>query len=94
MTAVKRNFAEARLLTIKKQSKFRVKPKCAIYEACGGCQLMHLRYDQQLDFKVDLLRQALKNTGRLVMRLMTCGQRLGWRSPNITGPSCNSKRDW
>ena len=60
VTAVKRNFAEARLLTIKKQSKFRVTPKCAIYEACGGCQLMHLRYDQQLDFKVDLLRQALK----------------------------------
>ena len=60
VTAVKRNFAEARLLTINKKSKFRVTPKCAIYEACGGCQLMHLRYDQQLDFKVDLLRQALK----------------------------------
>ncbi|MDY5974912.1 23S rRNA (uracil(1939)-C(5))-methyltransferase RlmD, partial [Streptococcus hyovaginalis] len=27
---------------------------------CGGCQLMHLRYDKQLDFKADLLRQALK----------------------------------
>lgn len=60
ITAVKRNFAEARLLTINKKSKFRVQPECAIYEACGGCQIMHLRYDKQLDFKADLLRQALK----------------------------------
>lgn len=60
ITAVKRNFAEARLLKINKKSKFRVEPDCALYTACGGCQMMHLRYDKQLDFKVDLLRQALK----------------------------------
>lgn len=60
VTAVKRNFVEARLLKINKASKFRVQPACEIYEACGGCQLMHLRYDKQLDFKRDLLQQALK----------------------------------
>ncbi|MGT2911608.1 23S rRNA (uracil(1939)-C(5))-methyltransferase RlmD [Streptococcus cameli] len=60
ITAVKRNFVEAKVLKINKKSKFRVEPACGIYEACGGCQLMHLRYDQQLDFKADLLRQALK----------------------------------
>lgn len=60
VTAVQRNFVEAKILTINKPSKFRVDPACAIYEACGGCQLMHLRYDKQLDFKTDLLRQALK----------------------------------
>ena len=60
VTAVKRNFVEARLLSITKKSKFRVIPECSIYDACGGCQIMHLRYDKQLDFKVDLLKQALK----------------------------------
>lgn len=60
VTAVRRNFAEARLLQVEKRSKFRVKPACDVYEACGGCQIMHLRYDKQLDFKTDLLRQALK----------------------------------
>lgn len=60
ITAVKRNFVEARLISIQKKSKFRVQPECGLYEVCGGCQLMHLRYDKQLDFKVDLLRQALK----------------------------------
>ncbi|MBF0787334.1 MULTISPECIES: 23S rRNA (uracil(1939)-C(5))-methyltransferase RlmD [unclassified Streptococcus] len=60
VTAVKRNFVEARLLKVNRASKFRVAPACPIYEACGGCQIMHLRYDRQLDFKTDLLRQALK----------------------------------
>lgn len=60
VTSVKRNFVEAKILDITKRSKFRVVPECPIYEACGGCQIMHLRYDKQLDFKVDLLKQALK----------------------------------
>ena len=58
--ATKRNFVEAKLLTINKPSKFRVEAACQIYQSCGGCQIMHLRYDQQLKFKEDLLRQALK----------------------------------
>lgn len=60
VTKVERNFAEARLLKVNKASKFRVNPKCPIYEECGGCQIMHLRYDKQLEFKADLLKQALK----------------------------------
>ncbi|MEW4354373.1 23S rRNA (uracil(1939)-C(5))-methyltransferase RlmD [Streptococcus pneumoniae] len=60
ITAVKRNFAEAKLLSVNKESKFRVTPACDIYEACGGCQIMHLQYKKQLEFKEDLLRQALK----------------------------------
>lgn len=60
VTAVKRNFIEARLLKVNRASKFRVEPACPLYQACGGCQIMHLRYDRQLDFKTDLLRQALK----------------------------------
>lgn len=60
ITAVKRNFVEAKLLTINKPSKFRVQPACKLYDSCGGCQIMHLRYDKQLDFKQDLLLQALK----------------------------------
>lgn len=58
--AVKRNFVQAKLLKINKKSKFRVQPQCHIYEECGGCQLMHLKYDKQLEFKTDLLGQALK----------------------------------
>ena len=60
IVSVKRNFVQAKLLKINKASKFRVEPECGVYEECGGCQLMHLRYDKQLEFKTDLLGQALK----------------------------------
>ncbi|BBA92042.1 23S rRNA (uracil(1939)-C(5))-methyltransferase RlmD [Streptococcus ruminantium] len=60
ITSVKQNFVQAKLLNISKHSKFRVTPACGLYETCGGCQIMHLRYDKQLDFKQDLLLQALK----------------------------------
>ena len=50
ITSVKKNFAEAKLLSVNKASKFRVTPMCDIYETCGGCQIMHLKYDKQLEF--------------------------------------------
>ncbi|MGT2933147.1 23S rRNA (uracil(1939)-C(5))-methyltransferase RlmD [Streptococcus catagoni] len=60
ITSVKRNFVEAKIVTINKKSKFRVQAPCPIYDECGGCQIMHLAYPKQLDFKDDLIKQALK----------------------------------
>ena len=52
-------FAEAELVNIRKKSKDRIQPPCRFYDRCGGCQLQHLAYNKQLDFKKDLLAQAL-----------------------------------
>lgn len=59
ISSVRRNFAEAKLLKINKKSKNRVEPPCSIYKECGGCKIMHLQYDKQLEFKTDVIRQAL-----------------------------------
>ncbi|VTS18217.1 RNA methyltransferase [Streptococcus porcinus] len=60
VTSVNQRFLYARLITILKASKDRVQPRCPIYEDCGGCQIMHLAYPKQLDFKDDVIRQSLK----------------------------------
>lgn len=52
-------FAEARMTKIIKKSSDRILPPCKFYDRCGGCQLQHLAYEKQLDFKKDLLKQAL-----------------------------------
>lgn len=52
-------FAEARMTKIIKKSSNRILPPCKFYDRCGGCQLQHLVYEKQLDFKKDLLKQAL-----------------------------------
>ncbi|WMB28008.1 23S rRNA (uracil(1939)-C(5))-methyltransferase RlmD [Streptococcus didelphis] len=60
ITSVRKNFVQAELIAINKKSKHRVQPQCPIYEECGGCQIMHLAYPKQLEFKDDLIKQALK----------------------------------
>lgn len=82
VTAVKRNFAQARLLKINKRSKYRIQPACPVYDSCGGCQIMHLRYDQQLDFKTDLLGQALKKFKPAGYEYYDIRPTIGMENPN------------
>ncbi|KAF1303850.1 MULTISPECIES: 23S rRNA (uracil(1939)-C(5))-methyltransferase RlmD [Enterococcus] len=60
ITQVNPRFAEAELTKIIKSSPDRMTPPCVFYDRCGGCQLQHLAYPKQLDFKKDLLKQALE----------------------------------
>jgi len=43
----------------------RVMPACPVFGECGGCQLQHARYAEQLAFKQVLLRQALIDYGNV-----------------------------
>jgi len=57
---VKQNFAEAKILKIRKSSPHRQVAPCPVYDACGGCQLQHMTYEQQLVEKRDLVVQSLE----------------------------------
>jgi len=76
-----RNFSRAKLIKINKKSKERVKPACPIYKDCGGCQLMHLSYQGQLDFKKDLLLQALQKYKPAEFRNYELRQTIGMENP-------------
>ncbi|WP_122646833.1 23S rRNA (uracil(1939)-C(5))-methyltransferase RlmD [Enterococcus mediterraneensis] len=79
-------FAEAQLTKIVKSSPDRITPPCPFYDRCGGCQLQHLAYPQQLDFKRDLLKQSLekfKPAGYKNYRLLkTIGMEDPWHYRN------------
>jgi 23S rRNA (uracil1939-C5)-methyltransferase len=51
------------LQEILKSSPLRVKPPCPYFNHCGGCQLQHIPYSEQLKFKQQWIRQALKAAG-------------------------------
>ncbi|WP_027108819.1 23S rRNA (uracil(1939)-C(5))-methyltransferase RlmD [Lacticigenium naphthae] len=53
-------FVEATIQKLRKTSPDRVTPPCPYYDRCGGCQLQHLAYPKQLDYKTDVIRQALE----------------------------------
>ncbi|NBI29058.1 23S rRNA (uracil(1939)-C(5))-methyltransferase RlmD [Chengkuizengella marina] len=52
------NFIRAELVEIEQKSEHRIKPHCSIYEECGGCQLQHLDYKEQLRVKEDIIRES------------------------------------
>ena len=43
----------------------RVQPDCPLYPQCGGCQMMHMSYEYQLDFKQQRVQDALRRNGDL-----------------------------
>ena len=52
-----------------KLSDKRIKPKCKYYGICGGCQLMHMLYDNQLIYKEnkvnDIINRYLKKNVKI-----------------------------
>lgn len=47
------------------KSKCRVDDKCPYYNYCGGCNILHLNYDCEIDYKVNKLKNILKKFGNI-----------------------------
>ncbi|GIQ70547.1 23S rRNA (uracil(1939)-C(5))-methyltransferase RlmD [Xylanibacillus composti] len=65
VTQVEPGFLKAEIVEIEKRSPDRQQPPCAVYEACGGCQLQHMTYKGQLQAKEELVREAFRRYTRL-----------------------------
>jgi 23S rRNA (uracil1939-C5)-methyltransferase len=61
---VNKNFAFGKLLDVVEPSPERVNPPCAVYKRCGGCQLQHMSYSAQLNFKKNRVRECLERIGK------------------------------
>lgn len=57
---VKKNFAYGKIIRTKKVSPHRVKAPCKYFGSCGGCNLMHLEYNKQLELKSSFVKNNLK----------------------------------
>ena len=43
----------------------RAEPPCPVYGKCGGCHYQHVPYEQELRYKVEILRENLRRIGAL-----------------------------
>ncbi|MFY9447224.1 MAG: 23S rRNA (uracil(1939)-C(5))-methyltransferase RlmD [Dethiobacteria bacterium] len=57
--SLKKNYGRALLQSLLEPSPRRVSPPCPLFGECGACQLLHLDYAAQLEYKRELVRQAL-----------------------------------
>lgn len=60
----KSNYAEARLVEIIRPSEFRTTPQCDYFGVCGGCKLQNYIYKKQIEYKRDVVSDALLRIGK------------------------------
>ncbi len=62
-TKLKKNYGYARLISILQASPYRADAACPAASRCGGCQLQSMKYEKQLQYKEDKVRECLKRLG-------------------------------
>ena len=65
ITELKKKYGRGRLVSLLKKSEARVHPPCPYFGSCGGCQIMHMAYPQQLEAKRQRIIDALIRIGKL-----------------------------
>lgn len=61
--SVKSSHAFGRLLQVLEPGAGRITPRCPYFTKCGGCQLQHLQYEVQLEYKRRAVEDALCRIG-------------------------------
>ena len=81
---VLKNYAFGKLLKTIKASPGRIEPPCGVVKRCGGCQLQHMSYEAQLQFKTRQVKDAIERIGKLkdVTIYDTIGMDDPWRYRN------------
>ncbi|MBT2727575.1 23S rRNA (uracil(1939)-C(5))-methyltransferase RlmD [Bacillus sp. ISL-75] len=80
-TKINPKFAEAKIKKIRIKSPHRVLPLCPVYDQCGGCQLQHLKYDQQLKEKRDIIIQSLERHTKVDINKLEIRETIGMEDP-------------
>ena len=96
ITDKKKNYATGRLISIIKPSEFRVNAPCRYFDQCGGCQLMHMDYEEQLKYKrnriISEFRRAKVSFDESIVN-NTIGMGKPYRYRNKTAFSVRSKNN-
>lgn len=69
---VKKDYAVAKLEDVLLPSPDRVTPVCPYFGRCGGCNLQHLAYAAQLDYKRAAVSDALRKIGHIDAEVSPC----------------------
>ncbi len=67
-----KNIAFCKLIEVLTPAEQRVRPRCRVYGKCGGCQLQHLRYKDQLKLKTDAVSDCLRKIAGLETAVLPC----------------------
>lgn len=83
ITELKKNYARAKVIKIIEASKLRCEPVCEVFYRCGGCDMQHIRYIEQLRIKREELVSCLNKQGIKdieIEEVVTSNNNLGYRN--------------
>ena len=60
ITKDKKKYSEGKVINYIKKSPLRVESDCPYYDKCGGCDLLHLSYEEQLKYKENKVKEIIK----------------------------------
>lgn len=83
VTKEKKNFIEAEVKNFIKISKNRIKSPCPYFPNCGGCDLLHLNYENSLKFKQDKIKNIINkylNKEIKINSIINCDNNLYYRN--------------
>ena len=63
-----KNYGYAKVVDIIEPSPLRTEPPCEHFAKCGGCQLMTVSYCSQLEFKKNIVQDALLRLGKIDLK--------------------------
>lgn len=76
---VKKSYAYGKIINIIKASPLRAEPICSHYPQCGGCNLQHISYEAQLEFKTQKVKNCLERIGGF--KLIEINKTIGMNNP-------------
>ena len=59
ITKIKKDYAFAKLIEVVEAGSGRTEAPCPVYNECGGCQLQHIDYQKELEFKHNNIKQLI-----------------------------------
>ena len=62
---IKKNYAFAELVEVLEAGAGRTEAPCPVYNDCGGCQLQHINYQKELEFKKNNIKQLIKRIAEI-----------------------------
>lgn len=93
---VTKHCAWGRLLEVLNPSPARIEPDCPYYPRCGGCQLRHMTYQEELRLKTERVNDALRRIGGLELTVSCihgAARRDGYRN-KVQFPVSGGKDGW
>lgn len=67
ITTDKKKYAEGEIAELITASEHRTEPVCEHFGTCGGCKWQHIKYSEQLQYKTQIVEDALIRIGKLTI---------------------------